>query len=244
MLFMANKLSAERFADRHRRSSVEHPMPARYILSTVNRIAGAAAAVLLIAPALAAQGASTKVDLTGPFLHAGALIGSVSGELAANGESNGGAGWGVGGGLSLSSWSAVVANYTIFNFRDAGAAERSAMEQTEVGLRLRIGGVRTSAVFYVEGGGAMQRTQLKTARVFPTDPPADAGDVVDVDGWAGWFGPGLQIFRGRRLAGEIAVAWEWGDISRVRVQGRRTSLNPPIDLTTLRLRAGVTAVLF
>jgi hypothetical protein len=209
----------------------------------VIRISAAAVALALMAPPVAAQSPS-KVDLTGPFIHVGLAIGSVSGELAANGESNGGGGWSVGGGMNLSSWSAVVANYTVFNFRDSGAPERTSMEQTEVGLRLRIGGVRTSAVFYIEGGGAMQRTSLSTARVFPTDPPDDAGDVVDVDGWAGWFGPGLQVFRGRRMAGEVSVAWEWGDLNRARIQGRRISLNPPIELTTLRLRLGVTATLF
>jgi hypothetical protein len=220
------------------------PLVSRYIRCTVIRIPVASLAFGLLAPAIAAQSPQLRVDLTGPFVHAGAVAGSVSGELAANGESHGGGGWSVGGGMNLSSWSAVVANYSIFNFRDTGAAERTSMEQTEVGLRLRIGGRRTSAVFYVEGGGAMQRASLSTARVFPGDVPADAGDVVDVDGWAGWFGPGLQVFRGPRLAGEVAVAWEWGDISRARIQGRRYSLNPPIDLTTLRLRLGVTATLF
>jgi hypothetical protein len=210
----------------------------------VIRLSRAVVALALIAPALAAQSQQSKADLTGPFVHAGLIIGSVSGELTANSESNGGGGWSVGGGMNLSSWSAVVANYSVFNFRDSGAPERSSMEQTEVGLRLRIGGVRTAAVFYVEGGGAMQRTSLSTARVFPNEVPEDAGDVVDVDGWAGWFGPGLQVFRGRRLAGEVSVAWEWGDISRVRIQGRRISLNPPINLTTLRLRLGVATTLF
>jgi len=209
----------------------------------VIRASGAVVALVLIAPGLAAQSQQSKADLTGPFVHAGAVIGSVSGELT-NGQSNGGGGWSVGGGMNLSTWSAVVANYTIFNFRDSGAPERSSMEQTEVGLRLRIGGVRAAAVFYVEGGGAMQRTSLSAARVFPTGVPADAGNVVDVDGWAGWFGPGLQVFHGRRLAGEVSVAWEWGDISRVRIQGRRISLNPPINLTTLRLRLGFAVTLF
>jgi hypothetical protein len=200
---------------------------------------------IAVAPSIAAaQAAPTRVDLTGPFVHAGPIVGSVSGELASNGESNGGGGWSVGGGMNLSSWSAVVANYSIFHFRDTGSPERGPMEQTEVGLRLRVGGRRTNAVFYVEGGGAMQRTSLSTARVFPNEVPEDAGTVVDVDGWAGWFGPGLQIFHGRRLAGEVAIAWEWGDINRARIQGRRISLNPPIDLTTLRLRLGVTATLF
>jgi hypothetical protein len=210
----------------------------------VIRFSGAVVPLALIAQALAAQSPQPKADLTGPFVHAGLVVASVSGELTANSESTGGGGWSVGGGLNLSSWSAVVANYTVFNFRDSGAPERSSMEQTEIGVRLRIGGRRTAAVFYVEGGGAMQRTTLNTARVFPTDPPSDAGDVVDVDGWGGWFGPGLQIFRGRRLAGELSVAWAWGDINRARIQGRRISLNPPMELTTLRLRLGATATLF
>lgn len=208
------------------------------------RLSGGVAAFFALPLALAAQAPSTRVDLTGPFVHAGGVVGSVSGELAAAGESNGGGGWSVGGGMNLSSWSAVVANYTIFNFRDTGSPERASMEQTEVGLRLRVGGRRTNAVFYVEGGGAMQRTSLSTPRVFPDEVPEDAGDVVDVDGWAGWFGPGLQIFYGRRLAGEVAIAWEWGDINHARIQGRRISINPPIELTTLRLRLGVTATLF
>jgi hypothetical protein len=209
----------------------------------VIHLSAAAIALILIAPPLGAQSAP-KADLTGPFLHAGAVIGSVSGELAASGESNGGGGWAVGGGMNLSSWSAVVGNYTVYHFQDTGAPERSVIEQTEVGLRLRIGGTRTSAVFYVEGGGAMQRTSLSTARVFPADAPDDAGDMVDVDGWAGWFGPGFQVFHGRRVAGELSIAWEWGDLNRARIQGRQISLNPPIELTTLRLRLGVTATLF
>jgi hypothetical protein len=201
------------------------------------------AAVAFLAPSLL-SGQQTRVDLTGPFVHAGGAVGSVSGDVASAGESNGGGGWSVGGGMNLSSWSAVVANYTVYNFRDSGTSSTSAMEQTEVGLRLRIGGKSSPAVFYVEGGGAMQRTALNTSRIFPTEPPADAGETVDVDGWAGWFGPGLQIYRGRRLAGEVSVAWEWGDIGRARVQGNRISLNPGIEVTTLRLRVGIAATLF
>lgn len=210
----------------------------------MHRIAVLFFSVTLGSVSVAAQRTATKVDLTGPFVHAGLVVGTVSGELASSGESNGGGGWSVGGGMNLSSWSAVIANYSVFNFRDDGTPASNPMEQTEVGLRLRVGGKHAPAVFYVEGGGAFQRTTLATARVFPVDRPDGLGDAVDVDGWAGWFGPGLQVFRGRRLGGELSVAWEWGNINRARVQGRRISLDPPIDLTTLRLRLGMTATLF
>jgi hypothetical protein len=186
---------------------------------------------------------ATRVDLTGAFAHSGVVMGSVSGELAGTGDSNSGGGWSVGGGINLTRWSAVVGNYTIFNFRDTGSPSQSAMEQTEVGVRLRVGGVRTPAIFYVEGGGAMQRTSLSSSRVLGESTPG-VGETVDVSGWAGWFGPGLQVFLGRRFAGEVSVAWEWGDLGHARVQGSKLSIDPAIQLTTLRLRLGMSAVVF
>lgn len=174
----------------------------------------------------------------------GGVVGSVSGASAAPGDSHTGGGWGAGAGITLGRWTALVGNYAIFNFRDEGAPSSGTMEQAEVGLRLRVGGKSTPAVFYVEGGGAMRRAALTTARLFPDNPPAEAGATVDTDGWAGWFGPGVQYYFGRRLAAELNVTWAWGAMDKAHINGTSLDAGAPINLTTLRLRAGFAATLF
>lgn len=203
---------------------------------------------LAFPPALAlssdAAAQSTRVDLTGPFVHVGGVVGSVSGQSGVAGDTHTGNGWSIGGGLNLGRSQALVGNYVTFKFRDAGAPVAVPMEQTEVGARARVGGVHARAIFYVEGGGAKRRTSLTAARVFGGDPPSGAGELVDVDGWAGWFGPGLQWYFRRRMAGEVNVAWAWGKMDRAHVQGTTMTLSKPVTLTTLRLRCGLAVTVF
>lgn len=205
-------------------------------------IVAALAALSVPRATLGAQ--TSRTDLGGPFVHFGGLVGSINGETAPPGESRSGFGWGVGAGMHLTRRSSVVGSYTIFNFRELGAPSRVPMEQAELGVRLRVGGVESPAVFYVEGGGAWRHTSLTAARVFAADVPPNAGETVPVDGWAGWFGPGFQVYFGRRLAGEISVAWAWGELGTARVQGSALDLASPLAMTTLRMRVGMAATLF
>jgi hypothetical protein len=187
---------------------------------------------------------TTRVDLTGPFLHFGGLVGSINGETAPASESRAGFGWGVGAGMHLNRRSSVVGSYTIFNFREIGAPSQVPMEQAEVGVRVRLGGVETPAVFYLEGGGAWRHTSLTSARAFAAQAPDGAGETVPVDGWAGWFGPGFQVYFGRRLSGEVSVAWAWGEMATARINGTTHTLDAPLAMTTLRMRVGMAATLF
>jgi hypothetical protein len=100
-------------------------------------------------------------------------------------------------------------------------------------------------VFYIEGGGAVRKATLSTAEVYGATPPPNAGNRVELDGWAGWFGPGAQFyFFGRRLPVELSVAWAWGKLNHAHIQGTTSTLQDPIGITTLRLRAGVAALIF
>ena len=219
------------------------PPAARAALATLATLGGLLITASWALPARAAAQAA-RVDLGVVFLHAGVVAGSVSGASGAAGDAHTGSGWSVGGGLSVGRSQAFVANYTTFGFRDAGAPASATMNQTEAGARVRIGGVHTPIVFYVEGGGAKRSTSLTSARVFGNSPPSDAGQMVDVDGWAGWFGPGLQVYFHRRVAGEINVAWAWGRMDRAHIQGNTVTLDSPVNVTTLRLRCGLAATLF
>ena len=215
-------------------------LSARAALGALGRLALSAALAL---PCNAAA-QSTRVDLTGLFLHVGGVAGSVSGRSGEAGDTHTGNGWGFGGGLNVGRSQALVANYVTFDFRDSGAPATVPMTQTEAGARVRIGGVSTPIVFYMEGGGAKRRTSLTSARVFGSDPPSGAHELVDVEGWAGWFGPGLQVYFGRRVAAEISVAWAWGRMDRAHIQGSTVTVTSPVNVTTLRLRFGLAWTLF
>jgi hypothetical protein len=210
----------------------------------VTRLAAALAVIAVFVLPVGTAAQSSRVDLTGPFIHLGGVVGSVTGTTAAPGDSHTGGGWSAGGGITLGRWTALVGNYAIFNFRDDGAPTSGTMEQAEVGLRVRVGGKSTPAIFYVEGGGALRRAALTTTRLFPDEAPPDAGATVDTDGWAGWFGPGVQFYFSRRLAAEVSVAWAWGSMDTAHINGTTLAAGRPIDLTTLRLRAGFAATLF
>jgi len=203
-----------------------------------------ALSALLATATVTATAHAQRVDTSGPFVSLGGVLGSVTRSAAAPGASHTGYGWSAAAGVSVSKWTSVVANYAIYNFQDDGAPETGAMEQAEFGLRFHVGGGTTPAVFYVEGGGAHRRADMTTGQLFPTSPPADAGATVDTQGWAGWFGPGVQLYFGRRLAGEINVAWAWGTMDRVHLGGTTVDAESGVGLTTLRLRAGISATLF
>jgi hypothetical protein len=200
-------------------------------------------ALALIAIPVPAVAQSSRADLSGPFVVAGASVGSLTTESGPTGTDDSGYGWGAGAGYGLRNLVAVVGEYLILRVGDASAGEYD-LEQSALGVRLRFGGGSSSGVFMLEGGGAWRRASFPTATAFATNPPAGAGALVPVEGLAGWFGPGLQWYWERRLAVEVTVAWAWGNFSHARVSGERIQLTDPIGITTLRLRAGVAATLF
>lgn len=203
------------------------------------------AALLAFAVPAAAQGGRTsRTDLSGPFLYAGGVAGSVTAESGPIDANDTGYGWSAGAGLGLRPWLAVVADYVIFRATDAGSRSYN-VEQSAAGVRLRFGGTETSGVFLLEGGGAHRRTSFRSSTVFTAAPPEGVGEAVPVDGWAGWFGPGVQWYAfDERVAVEGAVAWAWGLFTHARVDGERIPLDDPVGITTLRFRIGVTATLF
>ena len=185
-----------------------------------------------------------RADLTGPFLYGGFVAGSVTAESGPIDANDTGYGWNAGGGFGIRTWLALVGDYAIFRASDAGARQYD-VEQSAAGVRLRFGGTATSSVFLLEGGGAHRRTEFRTTTVFSRSPPPGAGDAVRVDGWAGWFGPGLQWYAfDDRVALEGAVAWAWGTFSHAKVNGTSVALDDPVGITTLRFRIGVVATLF
>jgi hypothetical protein len=111
-------------------------------------------------------------------------------------------------------------------------------------VRVRFGGVKSSALFYLEGGGALRRARRSTAELFGDAPPVGADTTTEVSGLAGWFGPGLQLFMNRRLGGEVTAAWAWGDFRKAHIQGSSVELADPIGIITLRFRAAIVVALF
>jgi len=185
-----------------------------------------------------------RADLSGPFLYGGFVAGSVTAESGPIDANDTGYGWNAGAGFGLRTWLAVVGDYTIFRATDAGSRQYD-VEQSTAGVRLRFGGAQTNSVFLLEGGGAHRRTEFRTTTVFSTSPPPGAGDAVRAEGWAGWFGPGLQWYAfDNRVALEGSVAWAWGTFSHAKLNGARVALDDPVGITTLRFRVGVSATLF
>lgn len=198
----------------------------------------------LVAVPVAVGAQRPRTDQSGPFVFGGAVAGSVTAESGPTEANDTGYGWSAGAGVSVKPWLAVVGDYVIF--RASGAASGAYnVEQSAAGLRVRLGGTETNGVFMLEAGGAHRRTSIPTSSVFAQDPPAGAGPSVRVEGWAGWFGPGVQWYPfDDRVALEGAVAWAWGTFSHARVNGERIELAESVGLTTLRLRVGVAATLF
>jgi hypothetical protein len=190
-----------------------------------------------------AVGQAPRVDLSGPFLQVGGLVGSSSGESGPVDQSDNGFGWSVGGGVGLNRHIAAVGNYATLQVKPPTARSYD-VEQSEVGLRLRFGGVNTPALFYVEGGGALRRARRPSVDVFGDDIPAGVDSIVEVSGLAGWFGPGVQLFMNRRVGAEVTAAWAWGDLTKARIPGDDLELEKPIGVITLRLRAAVVVALF
>lgn len=193
---------------------------------------------------LAARAQQPRADLTGPFVHFGGVAGSVTHDAGPVDDTHTGTGWGAGAGINLTRRFTVLANYSIFSVRDRESSKYN-LEQSEVGVRLRVGGDRTPVVFYIEAGGAVRKATLSASEVYGDAPAADAGDKVELDGWAGWFGPGAQFYVfGPRVPIEIGVAWAWGRLNHAHIQGTTSTLQDPIGITTLRLRAGIAAAIF
>jgi hypothetical protein len=177
-------------------------------------------------------------------VYGGVVAGSVTAESGPTDANDAGYGWNAGVGISVKPWLAVVGEYVIFR---ASGAESGAynVEQVGAGLRLRLGGTETNGVFLLEAGGAHRRTSIPTNTVFAENPPAGAGASVRAEGWAGWFGPGVQWYPfDDRVAFEGAVAWAWGTFSHARINGERITLDESVGITTLRFRVGVAATLF
>ena len=209
-----------------------------------NRLAAALAASVLTASAGAAQSAPpSRVDLSGPFLQIGGLVGSSSGETGPVDQSDNGFGWSIGGGIGLHRYVAAVGNYAMLQVKPPSARSYD-VEQSELGVRLRFGGVSSPTLFYVEGGGALRRARRPSEDVFGDNIPTGADSTVEVSGLAGWFGPGVQVFLNHRLGAEVTAAWAWGDLTKARVQGEDLDLERPIGIVTLRLRAAVVVALF
>jgi hypothetical protein len=193
---------------------------------------------------LAAAAQRSRTDQSGPFIYAGAVAGSLTAESGPGEANDTGYGWNAGAGIGVRPWLAVVGEYVIFRASDAGSRHYD-VEQGAAGVRLRFGGTETTGVFLLEGGGAHRRTSFRTATVFARNPPPGAGESVRAEGWAGWFGPGVQWYAfDERVAVEGAVAWAWGNFSHARVDGERVALDDPVGITTLRFRLGVAATLF
>jgi hypothetical protein len=210
----------------------------------VNRLLTALVALAAVAAPLRVRAQEPRADLTGPFVHFGGIAGSVTRDSGPIDDTHTGTGWGAGAGINLSSWFTVLGNYSIYGVRDQ-ASNKYNLEQSEVGIRMRVGGDRTPVVFYIEGGGAVRRATLSAAEVYGDTPPSEAGDKVELDGWAGWLGPGAQFYVfGPRIPIEVSVAWAWGKLNHAHIQGTTTTLQDPIGITTLRLRAGIAAAIF
>lgn len=207
-------------------------------------ISTALGATVLFAPVVCDAQRQTRVDLSGPFLFAGGVAGSVTAESGPTDADDTGYGWNAGAGLGITQWLAVVGEYAIYRAADA-ESRRYNVEQSGAGLRLRLGGVETNGVFLLEAGGAHRRTSLPTSTAFGGGAPPGAGELVRVDGWAGWFGPGVQWYPfDDSVALEGAVAWAWGRFSHASINGERIALDEPVGITTLRLRIGLAATLF
>jgi hypothetical protein len=211
--------------------------------SAISSIATAFAVAVLAGPS-AARAQEPRADLTGPFVHLGGVAGSVTRDSGPVDENHSGYGWGAGAGINLTSWFSVVADYTIFRVTDA-TSQKYNLSQSAVGLRLRVGGDQTPVVFYVEGGAGVRSATLSTGGVFGNAPPANAGTAVQLDGWSGWFGPGVQFYVfGPRVPLEVSVVWAWGTLNHAHIDGATTTLADPIGITTLRMRIGFAAMLF
>jgi hypothetical protein len=210
----------------------------------VSRFITALAALTLLAAPVAARAQEPRANLTGAFLHFGGVAGSVTRDAGAVDDNRSGFGWGAGAGLNLTRWFSVVGDYTIFRVGDE-TGQKYNLEQSGVGVRLRVGGDRTPVVFYVEGGAAVRKATLSSSEVYGDTPPANAGPAVKLDGWSGWFGPGAQFyFFGPRVPLEASVVWAWGSLNRAHIDGTTSTLSDPIGVTTLRMRVGFAAMLF
>ena len=207
----------------------------------MHRLGIAFVALVSLAP-LAAAAQAPRAVLTGPFVQMGLVAGSVTKDSDPIDKNHTGTGWGAGAGLDLSRWFTVLAEYSIYRVEN-DAPHRYNLEQSAIGIRLRVGGEQTPVVFYVEGGGAIRRATLSPVEVYGNDPPSS--NDVDVDGWSGWFGPGAQFYVfGPRVPLDLSVAWAWGRLRRGHVEGTTFTLANPIGITTLRLRVGIAAALF
>jgi hypothetical protein len=173
----------------------------------------------------------------------GGLAGSWSGESGPVDKSDTGFGWSIGGGFHVTRFFAAVGNYAIMQIR-APQSTRYNLEQAELGVRVRFGGRQSLTQFYLDGGGATRRARRPSSDVFGSSAPAGTGPTVEVSGLAGWFGPGMQIYFGRRIGLDGAVAWAWGDLTTAHVQGEDVDLDTPIGITTLRLRVALVAAVF
>lgn len=186
----------------------------------------------------------TRVDLSGPFVQFGGLVGSSSGESGPVEKSDNGYGWSFGAGIGIHRHLAAVGNYAMLQVKPIAAEQSYDLEQRELGVRLRFGGTDSPALFFVEGGGALRRAWRATSDVFGNTPPSGADSTVRISGVAAWFGPGIQYFMGRRLGAEVTAAWAWGDLDTAHIQGDELELAQPIGIITLRLRAAVVIALF